>query len=106
MWQKIVAPLGPITLQWKKNDLTTGAWQHNIGCPISIVLLSTSDVHALRLNHSLAMESQSTQDATKFVTQILDAKYQKADILPIVRDNCKHLSANQQNKLQQLLKKY
>ncbi len=27
-----------------KNDLTTGAWQHNIGCPISITLLSTSDV--------------------------------------------------------------
>jgi hypothetical protein len=30
-------------LQWKKNDLTTRAWQHDIGCPISIVLLSTSD---------------------------------------------------------------
>ena len=27
-----------------KNDLTTGAWQHNIGCPISITLISTSDV--------------------------------------------------------------
>jgi hypothetical protein len=26
-----------------KNDLTTGAWQHNIGCAISITLLSTSD---------------------------------------------------------------
>jgi hypothetical protein len=26
-----------------KNDLTTGAWQHNIGCPISITFLSTSD---------------------------------------------------------------
>jgi hypothetical protein len=23
-----------------KNDLTTGAWQHDIGCPISIVLMS------------------------------------------------------------------
>ncbi len=27
-----------------KNDLNTGAWQHNIGCPISIILFSTSDV--------------------------------------------------------------
>jgi hypothetical protein len=27
-----------------KNDLTTRAWQHNIGCPISVTLLSTSDV--------------------------------------------------------------
>ncbi len=26
-----------------KNDLTTGAWQHDIGCPISITLPSTSD---------------------------------------------------------------
>jgi hypothetical protein len=26
-----------------KNDLTTGAWQHDIGCPISITLFSTSD---------------------------------------------------------------
>ncbi len=26
-----------------KNDLTTGAWQHDIGCPIKIVLVFTSD---------------------------------------------------------------
>ncbi len=26
-----------------KNDPTTRAWQHDIGCPISIVLFSTSD---------------------------------------------------------------
>ncbi len=29
--------------KWMKNDLTTGARQHNIGCPIKIVLVSTSD---------------------------------------------------------------
>jgi hypothetical protein len=52
------------------------------------------------------MEPQSTQDATKHVTRILDAKYQNADLQSIVRDNCKHLSANQQKKLLQLLKKY
>ncbi len=61
---------------------------------------------ALKLNHSLAMEPQSTQDATKHVTWILDTKYQKADLQSIVRDNCKHLSANQQKKFLQLLKKY
>jgi hypothetical protein len=38
--------------------------------------------------------------------QILDAKYKKADLQSIVRDNCKHLSANQKNKLLQLLTKY
>jgi hypothetical protein len=69
-------------------------------------LQGSSTLCELRLNHSLAMEPQSTQDATKGVTQILDAKYQKADLQSIVRDNCKHLSANQQKKLLQLLTKY
>jgi hypothetical protein len=40
-------------------------------------LQGSSTLRVLRLNHSLAMEPQSTQDATKHVTQILDAKYQK-----------------------------
>ncbi len=69
-------------------------------------LQGSSTLHVLRLNHSLAMEPQSTQDATKRVTWILDAKYQKADLQSIVRDNCKHLSADQQRKLLQLLTKY
>jgi hypothetical protein len=41
-------------------------------------LQGSSTLPALRLGHSLAMEPQSTQDATKRVTRILDAKYQKA----------------------------
>jgi hypothetical protein len=41
----------------------------NIKC-----LQGSSTSGALRLNHSLAMEPQSTQDATKRVTRILDAK--------------------------------
>jgi hypothetical protein len=63
-------------------------------------------LHPLKLNHSLAMELQSTQDATKRIMRILDAKYQKADLQSIVRDNRKHLSADQPKKLLQLLKKY
>jgi hypothetical protein len=38
--------------------------------------------------------------------KILDAKYSKTDLQSVVRDNCKHLSANQQKQLLQLLKKY
>jgi hypothetical protein len=49
-------------------------------------LQGSSTLCALRLNHSLAMELQSTQDATKRVTWILVAKYQKADLRSIVRD--------------------
>jgi hypothetical protein len=69
-------------------------------------LQDSSTLHPLSLKHSLAIEPQSTQDATKRVTRILDAKYQKADLQSIVRDNCKHLSADQQKKLLQLLTKY
>jgi hypothetical protein len=70
-------------------------------------LQGSGTLRVQKLNHSLAMEPQSTQDATnKRVTRILDAKYQKADLQSIVRDNCKHLSADQQKKLLQLLKKY
>jgi hypothetical protein len=69
-------------------------------------LQGSSTLRVLKLIHSLAMEPQSTQDTTKHATRILDNKYQKADPQSIVRDNCKHLSANQQKKLLQLLKKY
>ena len=69
-------------------------------------LQGSSTLRALKLNHGLAMEPQSTQDATKRVMQILDAKYQRADLQSIVRNNCKHLSADQQNKLLQLLQEY
>ncbi len=62
-------------------------------------LQGSSTLRALKLNHSLAMEPQSTQDATNRVMRILKAKYKKADLQVIVRDNCKHLSANQQKKL-------
>ncbi len=68
-------------------------------------LQGSSILQALRHNHSLATELQSTEDATERATQILDAKYSKADLQSAVRDNCKHLSANQQKKLLQLLKK-
>jgi hypothetical protein len=59
-------------------------------------LQGSSILHALRLNHSLAMEPHSTKDTTKCVMRILDAKYQKADLQFNVGDNCKHLSTNQQ----------
>jgi hypothetical protein len=69
-------------------------------------LQGASMLRALKLNHSLAMELHSTQDATKRETRILDAKYKKTDLQSIVRVICKHLSANKQKKLLQLHKKY
>jgi hypothetical protein len=58
-------------------------------------LQGASILRALKLNHSFAMEPQSTQDATQRATQILDAKYCKADLQSVGKDNYKHLSADQ-----------
>jgi hypothetical protein len=62
-------------------------------------LQGSSILRVLRYNHSLAMEPQSLQVATQREAQILDVKYSKADLQSVVRDHCKHLSANQQKKL-------
>ncbi len=69
-------------------------------------LQGSSTLHVQKLNHSLAIQPQSTQEATKCVTRILDTKYQKADLQAIVEDKCTHLSADHQKKLLQLLQKY
>ncbi len=69
-------------------------------------LQGSSILRALRHNHRLAMEPQSTQDITQCTMQILDAKYSKANLQSVVKDNCKHLIANQLKKLLQLFKKY
>ena len=38
-----------------KHDLTTGTWQDDTGCPISIILAATSDV--VRLSLALAAQA-------------------------------------------------
>jgi hypothetical protein len=70
------------------------------------LLQGSSMLRALKLNNSLAKEPLSTLDTTKRVTRILDAKYAKADLQLIVKNNCKHLSAENQKKLLQLLVKF
>ena len=54
--------------------------------------LKPSVTRALRHNTCQAQEPISTQTATKRVIKILDAKYDKADLPAIVRDNCSHLT--------------
>jgi hypothetical protein len=60
----------------------------------------------LKLNNRLSKQPISTQDANKCATWILNAKYNNTDLQSIIRDNYKHLSANNQKELLQLLKKY
>jgi hypothetical protein len=61
---------------------------------------------ALRENTWFAQEPISTCSATKHVVKILDARYEKADLLAIIRENCSHLTASDREKLLSMLLKF
>jgi hypothetical protein len=62
---------------------------------IANLQLKKSITRALRLNSNHAQEPVSTRNATKHVVEILDAKYDKADIPAIIRETCSHLSVTE-----------
>jgi hypothetical protein len=68
--------------------------------------LKPSVTKALQHNTVQAQEPVSTRNATKRVIEILDAKYSKANLTEIVKDNCSHLELSQQEKLLSLLLDY
>jgi hypothetical protein len=61
---------------------------------------------ALRENNCFAQEPISTRSATKRMVKILDAKYEKADLPAIFRENCSHLTASDREKLLSVLLKF
>jgi hypothetical protein len=73
---------------------------------INNLQLKSSISRVLKLNSSYAQEPESTHNATKHVVEILDAKYDKADLPSIVKNNCAHLSTPHWNSLLALLLKY
>ncbi len=62
--------------------------------------------HLGRKNTCLAKEPISTRSTTKQVVENLDAKYEKADIPAIVRENCSHLKVSDREKLLSVLLKF
>jgi hypothetical protein len=68
--------------------------------------LKPSITRVLWHNTCQAQEPISTQTATKRVIEILDAKYDKADLPAIVNDSYSHLTPLQQEKLLSLLLEY
>jgi hypothetical protein len=58
---------------------------------------------ALRKNTCFAQEPISTHRATKCMVTMLDAKYEKADLLAVIRENCSHLTAFNREKLLSVL---
>jgi hypothetical protein len=73
---------------------------------IANLQLKPSITRALRHNTCLAQELISTCSATKRVVEILDAKYEKADLPAIVKENCSHLQASDREKLLSVLLKF
>jgi hypothetical protein len=73
---------------------------------INNLQLKSSISRAFKLNSSYAQEPDSTRNATKCVVEILDAKYDKADLPSIVKNYRAHLSTSHCNLLLTLLLKY
>jgi hypothetical protein len=61
---------------------------------------------ALRENTCFAQEPISTRSATKRMVKHLDAKYEKADLQAVIRENCSHLTASDREKLLLVLLKF
>jgi hypothetical protein len=73
---------------------------------INNLQLKSSISRALKFNSNFAQEPESTRNATKCMVEILDAKYDKADLPSIVKNNRAHLSMPHWNLLLALLLKY
>ena len=54
---------------------------------------------ALNHFHRDHLEPSSTLESTKRTVEILDAKYEKANLAEIVQESCSHLSSQQRNKM-------
>ncbi len=73
---------------------------------INNLQVKSSISRALKFNSNFAQEPERSCNATKCMVEILDAKYNKADLPSIVKNNCVHLSTPHQNLLLPLLLKY
>jgi hypothetical protein len=94
-----------VVLDFKEKTLQ----MHKILAPISNIAnlqFKPSITRALRHNTCLAWEPISTRSFTKCMVETLDAKYEKADLPAIVRENCSHLKAPDREKLPSMLLKF
>ena len=74
----------------------------------SIDELPKSDIKALMFNNSLAknQEPKSTELATQRRVEILDAKYEKANLPDIVENKCSHINPTEKLQLLELLTEF
>ena len=72
---------------------------------IELPMRRLSNLQTPKAQFSILRDSEpiSTREATNRSVKILDAKYEKADLPKIVRENCTHLTEEQQQRLLDLL---
>jgi hypothetical protein len=70
---------------------------------IANLQLKSRITRALKENTCFTQETISTRSKTKCMVEILDAKYEKADLPAIIRENCSHLKAFDREKLLSVL---
>jgi hypothetical protein len=73
---------------------------------INNLQLKPSISRAFKLNSSFAQEPASSHNTTKRIVEILDAKYDKADLPSILKNYCMHLSTSHHNSLLTSLLKF
>jgi hypothetical protein len=73
---------------------------------IAYLQLKPRITRALRENTCFAQEPISTRSTTRCMVKILDAKYEKADLPAIIRENRSHLIAFDREKLLSVLLKF
>jgi hypothetical protein len=73
---------------------------------IANLQLKPRTTRSLREKTCFAQEPISTRSITKSVVEILDAKYEKADLPAIIRENCSHLEASDREKLLSVLLRF
>ena len=66
-------------------------------------LSNPSEVMSIYLD---SLEPTATREATQRTVKILDANYEKADLPQVVKDNCTHLTEDQQQELLGLLQDF
>ena len=74
--------------------------------PMNKTKLAKSKKKELHAIFQLATEPKTVQEATARVSRILDAKYDKANLVEVVKNNCKHLSVERQSEILNLLRQY
>ena len=74
--------------------------------PMNKTKLAKSRKKELHAIFQLATEPKTVQEATNRVSRILDAKYDKANLVEVVKNYCKHLSVDRQSAILKLLRQY